>query len=952
MYHPPAMPSSRPGPIKSGETLGRYTIEGVVGEGGMGVVYRARDTRLGRKVALKVIAVADKDEETAERIKRFLREARSAAALDHPNAVSLFDVGEDEGVSFIAMELVNGRSLRTYVGAAEPDVATRLRWLAEVASALAAAHRARLIHRDIKPENVMIRDDGRVKVLDFGLARRAPPPPEPAAPSNLPVISSPLTDETHSTLTAVGTLLGTPQYMAPEQIRSDPLDGRADQFSWGVLAYELLAGELPWTGMGLNVMARILTDEAQPLRERNPEIPEEAAAVVTRALQKAPGDRFASMDEVIQALEPFTDVPVYSGPMSSGGRLTIPRTPMPPPPENITQRSADHAASSPSPATSSKAPPKKPVVQVVDDPVTQPEAAAASPSEPPRARGLVGVVAAISLLAGAVGTWRTLRGGTGPPPAVSASASAPAPAPTAAPTAVTELPVPRSASPEAIAAYRAGLAELRYGGTREAFERAATLDPSLAVAHLQYAVDATESEFADPARVHLRKAQELRAQLSERDQLLLDALEPVLLRQPANWGEASARLARAVERFPGDAQLWYERGWFAQSAEGLEASARHLERAIELDPSYGQAMSIQAEDLAYLGRFAEARKVLDRCAAIGPAFVSCPLELSLILEAQGACDEEEALARQLIAANPTRGLGHEILASALAARGRPEAAVREALKLKWAGLDESERREVEPADTLLLDLLTGDFAAAEQHARAIEARGASSRREADHARPALWLAQIFTETGRLADAAREADAFLSRRDAWQPDPRSEDFAMGKEATPRLLAVTLHAGKLPRQDFAAKRAEWVQRWERKASHDFKGHLWAHGHASTVETADEAREALGALPKYEPLPVFYPHTLAEAWTGQTFFLGGRADDGVKWLERATRTCRALELPVDHTRAHLWLGAAREARSDKEGACAAYRVVRDRWGKAKPRSVTGEKAIERIKALGCGP
>src|SRR6202044_3346048 len=124
------------------------------------------------------------------------------------------------------------------------------------------------------------------------------------APSTLPIIHAPLTEDGQTTLTAVGTLLGTPQYMAPEQIRSDPLDGRSDQFSWGVLAYELLAGELPWTGQGLHVMARILSDPAAPVRDQNLAVPEEISAAIARTLSKLPADRFASMDELIEALDP------------------------------------------------------------------------------------------------------------------------------------------------------------------------------------------------------------------------------------------------------------------------------------------------------------------------------------------------------------------------------------------------------------------------------------------------------------------------------------------------------------------------------------------------------------------------------------------------------------------------------------------------------------------------
>jgi tetratricopeptide (TPR) repeat protein len=175
--------------------------------------------------------------------------------------------------------------------------------------------------------------------------------------------------------------------------------------------------------------------------------------------------------------------------------------------------------------------------------------------------------------------------------------------------------------------------------------------------------------------------------------------------------------------------------------------------------------------------------------------------------------------------------------------------------------------------------------------------------------------------------------------------------MAGDATPALLSAALHAGKLPRADFLTRRAEWVRGWERKAPRDFRRYVWAHGFAEAVENADDAREALAALGAYEPLPVFYPKTMAEASVGYALLLGGRAAEALPWLERAAKTCRVLELPIEHTRAQLWLGLAREAQGDKAGACAAYRVVRDRWGKAKPRSVTWEKASERMRAAGCG-
>ena len=240
--------------LKPGDTFDRYTIEAPLGQGGMGCVYRAHDTRLGRRVALKVISDGPRDGQAdANANARLLREARAAASLDHPNAVSIFDVGEYEGTPFIVMELVLGRTLRGAVGDPSVPAATCVAELADVARALAVAHKRGIVHRDIKPENVMVREDGVVKVLDFGIARRQGGSIDPHGKTETPALS---------TLTIEGVKLGTPFYMAPEQIRGDALDGRTDQFAWGVVAYELLTGRLPWRGSGdaMAVAASVLTD--------------------------------------------------------------------------------------------------------------------------------------------------------------------------------------------------------------------------------------------------------------------------------------------------------------------------------------------------------------------------------------------------------------------------------------------------------------------------------------------------------------------------------------------------------------------------------------------------------------------------------------------------------------------------------------------------------------------
>jgi serine/threonine-protein kinase len=290
-------------PLHPGDKIDRYEIVAPLGAGGMGEVYRARDTRLQRDVALKILRAVESETTGPLAAERILREARAAAALEHPNVIGIYDVGEmvlpgeTEGTAYIAMELIKGRSLRTLVGDVSVPMTERVRWLSDAARALGAAHKAGLVHRDVKPENVMLRDDGVVKVLDFGVAKRAPP--SASIPPGLSTAGQVL-----STLGPDSRAVGTPYYMAPEQMRGERLDGRADQFSWGVMAYEILSGRPPWatTGDTLYVVAQILTEDPPPPRRHNPEITPALEAVVMRALSKVRSERFPSMDLLLAAL--------------------------------------------------------------------------------------------------------------------------------------------------------------------------------------------------------------------------------------------------------------------------------------------------------------------------------------------------------------------------------------------------------------------------------------------------------------------------------------------------------------------------------------------------------------------------------------------------------------------------------------------------------------------------
>ena len=235
-----------------------YRISGVLGRGGMGEVFQAYDTKLGRPVALKFLPGSTADAAT---IKRFLREARAASALNHPNIVTVHDIGESEGGQFIVMEMIQGRTLRQVIHERKP-VNEILSWLVQLTRALSAAHRAGIVHGDIKPENIMVRDDGYVKLLDFGLARANPLQDEATANGSF-------------SLDGAGKLVGTIRYMSPEQARSEVIDSSSDVFSLGIVFYEVATGRHPFAGdNALAVLNAISTQRAIPPTRLDPEIPQ------------------------------------------------------------------------------------------------------------------------------------------------------------------------------------------------------------------------------------------------------------------------------------------------------------------------------------------------------------------------------------------------------------------------------------------------------------------------------------------------------------------------------------------------------------------------------------------------------------------------------------------------------------------------------------------------------
>ncbi len=259
---------------------GRYRIIDRIGSGGMAEVYCAEDTQLGRRIALKLLY--RRFAEDAEFVERFRREASSAAGLQHPNVVGVFDRGEWDGTYYIAMEMLEGRNLKQVVrdhAALEPALAVDL--VIQILKAARFAHRRGIVHRDIKPHNVIVDDEGRAKVTDFGIARAAA-----------------------SDMTETGSIMGTAQYLSPEQAEGHPVDARSDLYAIGIVLYELLTGAPPFDGeSAVTIALKQVSEPPVPPMQRNPPVPPGLDAVVMRALRKDPSERFQDADAFIAALE-------------------------------------------------------------------------------------------------------------------------------------------------------------------------------------------------------------------------------------------------------------------------------------------------------------------------------------------------------------------------------------------------------------------------------------------------------------------------------------------------------------------------------------------------------------------------------------------------------------------------------------------------------------------------
>ena len=301
-----------------GTTVSHYEIVKKLGEGDMGVVYKARDTKLDRYVALKVLsanAVSD-----PERKRRFIQEAKAASALNHPNIITIHEIAHENGLDFIIMEFVDGRTLDELIGRKGLKPNEALKYAIQAADALAKAHTAGIIHRDLKPANIMVNNDGLVKILDFGLAKLTERTVESGfePTQTLELEDRPVTEQ--------GSVMGTIAYMSPEQAEGKQVDARSDIFSFGSVLYETIAGRRAFQGeTKMATLAAILQREPRPIAEILPATPRDLEKAIARCLRKDPGRRFQSMADLKITLEEIKEEVIQApfrccGPRGGSGR--------------------------------------------------------------------------------------------------------------------------------------------------------------------------------------------------------------------------------------------------------------------------------------------------------------------------------------------------------------------------------------------------------------------------------------------------------------------------------------------------------------------------------------------------------------------------------------------------------------------------------------------------------
>jgi serine/threonine-protein kinase len=454
------------------------------------------------------------------------------------------------------------------------------------------------------------------------------------------------------------------------------------------------------------------------------------------------------------------------------------------------------------------------------------------------------------------------------------------------------------------------------------------------------------NEPAARTREVFRAALELRSGLSSRDQALLDALEPLLGRDPPQGAEAAERMKRLADGNPLDAELAILPTSFAPVAR--EEKEKYCGRAVAVDPDFADARQCLGQAKLERGDTEGARAEFAECLRRAPTAMDCAMEGLLLARRLGQCDQMETAARAWTGRDPASTTGYLFFVAALASQDVPRDAVVDAIRLFVARQPAAQQFEKDHW-LAMLAVLHGDFSGARAALDAL-AKSVTDNPNLDaHVRHDLVEAELLVETGQDAAAAKTATEFTSRKRVWMRNANMDMHVWAPFGESRMLAIAgTVAGSATLEKRRAERDAWAA-WAKPLLRPVE--LWAFGDAAFVESSEDAQQALKSMPNVPADPILNgrtPPVLALA--GRTLLLAGRHAEAAQWLKSAAVQCDALPNPFENTRAHLWLGQALEAAGDAKGACAPYRIVVDRWGKAKPASVSAREAATRMKAIGC--
>lgn len=814
------------------DAIGPYTPLRVLGSGATARVFEAERKELGKRVAIKLLEPRGDVGET-----RFLREGRAAARVRHPHVVDVFDVGTCPAGLYLVMELVEGGTLASRVPSPEnADVATALRWLLPVVSAVAAAHEVGVVHRDLKPANILVAFDARgglvPKVADFGISK--------------------LLDEDRP-LTGQEGLLGTPAYMAPEQM-TDPQDAgpAADQYSLGVLLHLFVSGHAPYVGeTSFTLMRRVVAGGAPFVHTRAPHVPATFGEIVARALSLDPAARFPSVRALGAALVPFADAKTRALWSDDFGDEGPPLPPLRAPvgvPTDASSVAGD----------------------TVDDKAAELPARPLSPRPDLRRRIMSGAL----VLAAVLGAGALVR-----------AAVERASAPRAADFFANATPA-RSPVEGASQAYRLGLAAMRASAWEsgvEHFTQAVTLDPELGAAQLRLAMAIASPE--PEARRALVRAKVLRDTLSERDRVFLEALSATFFASPPDHARHVAVLRAGVARFPEDAELTMHLAIAHQHEGGWPEAARLAERALALEPDYPDALQTLARARAAAGDVDDALAKLARCTAGAPLAVGCLRAQANIRIAHGRCADLAPVLRRWATVDPRAFEPQLFLAGLLAWENKPPQAIQEAQRQRWIRASPADRPTREAKDRVRLALYEGKGRAALAQLDEVARLTAEDPDEEVRA----WIADhrlfALASTGEPEAAARVATELLAQASGWSGHHH------GAEIVPlRAVSVALDAGRLTTTQ-ATERALDVVDHDRQtpAKRALVTMLLAR-------TEPDARAALAALAEAKAVvPDDLAPELARANT-----LAGRGTEAREVLARATSHCDGLSLAHLRSRA----------------------------------------------------